>query len=104
MGAYLCSYDEKVDQFIGDKLKDKPNGWAPSEAILFGVENFKTYMIGYTGQNVSYYYLLRELEKKFPVKLVRTNAAGYGQSFADCDSAVIIPKQKILTTQPGIIK
>ncbi len=104
MGAYLCMYDEKVDQFIGDKLKDKPNGWAPSEALLLGEENFENYLIGYTGQNVSYYYLLRELEKSFPVKLVRTNAAGYGQSFADCDSAVIIPKQKILTTQPSIIK
>lgn len=104
MGAYLCRYDEAVDCFIGDKLKDKPNGWAPSEAILFGEENFKNYLTGYTGQNVSYYYLLRELERQFPIKLVKTNAAGYGQSFAECDSAIMIPKQKILIPQNGIIK
>ncbi len=104
MAAYLCRYDNEVDNFIGDKLKDKPNGWAPSEAILLGEENFKNYITGYTGQNVSYYYLLRELEKIFPIKLVKTNAAGYGQSFADCDSAIIVQKQKILVPEQGIIK
>lgn len=104
MGAYLCRYDEKVDKYIGDRLKDKPNGWAPSEAILFGEENLKNYLTGYTGQNVSYYYLLRELERQFPVTLVKTKAAGYGQSFADCDSAIMIPKQKILVPDTTITK
>lgn len=104
MGAYLCRYDKDVDDFIGKMLEEKPKGWAPSEAILFGEENFKNYISGYTGQNVSYYYLLRELEKSFPIRLVKTNAAGYGQSFADCDSAIIIDKQKILLPQTGFIK
>ncbi len=103
MGAYLCRYDEKVDQFIGEKLKEKPNGWAPSDAILSNEENIKNYFIGYTGQNVSYFYLLRELEKYFPIKLVKTKASGYGQSFANNDSAIMIPKQKILIPQNEVI-
>lgn len=104
MGAYLCCYNSEVDNFIGEKLDEKPNGWAPSEAVLLSEENIKNYLIGYTGQNVSYYYLLRELEKNFPVRMVKTKAAGYGQSFADCDSAIMIDKQKILLPQTGIIK
>ncbi len=104
MVAYLCKYDDAVDDYIGEKLKDKPEGWIPSDAFFVTEEDFKTLSLGYTSQNASYYYLLRALEKEFPIRKVKTNASGYGLSFSNNDSAIMIDKQKILLPKTGIIK
>lgn len=101
MAAYLCRYNDAVDEFIQKRLEEDPNGWAPSEAIL---ENLSNYEAGYTGQNVSYHYLLQGLAKEFPIQKIATRAGGYGQSFANEDMAVVIPKQKLLIPNTQMVK
>ena len=92
MGAYLCRYDEEVDTFIEEKLKSDPNGWAPSSDILSGLDMLEKYFTGWTGQNVSYHYLLQDLKKEFEIKEIATNHSGYGMSTAKNDLAILIKK------------
>ncbi len=92
MGAYLCRYDEEVDSFIEEKLKSDPNGWAPSTDFLNGFDMLEKYFTGWTGQNVSYHYLLQELRKEFDIQEIPTNHSGYGMSTAKKDLAILIKK------------
>ncbi len=92
MAAYLCRYDEEVDAYIERKLKEDPKGWAPSTDFLGGLDNIEKYFTGWTGQNVSYHYLLQELKQEFPIEEVPTNHSGYGMSSASKDLAILIKK------------
>lgn len=91
MAAYLCRYDDEVDKFISQSLIDNPDGWAPSDDVLRGLQNFESYFTGYTGQNISYHYLLNELDGMSYQK-VKTKWSGYGMSSAKTDLAIIIKK------------
>lgn len=92
MSAYLCKYDDKVDKFIKESLVADPNGWAPSTDLLSGLDNIEKYLTGYTGQNVSYHYLLDEMTKEMPFHQVLTAHSGYGMSSSNNDMALIIKK------------
>ncbi len=91
--AYLCCYDEHVDEQIKNRLITDPTGWIPSDKLL-SLEAFKLYMEGYTGQNVSYHYLLKELAKNLPSEYIHTALSGYGMSEANTDLAVVYTKRK----------
>lgn len=95
MSAYLYRYNDEVDKYIEHKLQENPDGWAPSTDLLSGLENIEAYLSGYTGQNVSYHYLYQALEKEYGIQKVLTPAAGFGQSFAQNDLAII--QRKIYT-------
>ena len=91
MAAYLCRYDDEVDKYIAFKLVSDPGGWVPSADILSGLDNLEKYLSGYTGQNVSYHYLLQELANDKPVKVLTPNT-GYGMSSSNNDLALILKK------------
>lgn len=91
MAAYLCRYDDNVNNFIKQSLEEKPNGWVPSMDTISGLDKIETYMSGYTGQNVSYHYLLDEL-KDTPIQKVLTPLSGYGYSSSKNDMAIIYKK------------
>ncbi len=93
MSAYLCRYDDKVDSKIEQSIKLSPNEWARSTNFLSGLDNLDKYLTGYTGQNVSYHYLLNELNNEIPHQKIITSHSGYGMSSATTDMALIYKKK-----------
>lgn len=94
LASYIYRYDKQLDEFIKRKLEEDPNGWVSSNSTIadLTLEDMKKIEVGYTGQNVSYHYLLNELKKEFPLEMVETKAAGYGLSPANNDVAILIKK------------
>lgn len=92
MASYLCRYDDNVDDYISLSLKADPNNWAIDTKLLSGLDNIEKYLSGYTGQNVSYHYLLQELKQEFDFEKITTAHSGYGISSASSDMALIIKK------------
>lgn len=92
--SYLCRYNEEVHHFISQKLVSEPNGWLSSEPTLQEfIDKGERFLEGYTGQNVSYYYLLESLRTVMPFQLVKTKWAGYGMSNAKEDTAILVKKK-----------
>lgn len=92
MSAYLCKYNDEVDEFIKESLGADPEGWAPSSSLLQGLDYLEKYLTGYTGQNVSYHYLLDEMAEEVPFTKVYTQHSGYGMSSSNNDLALILKK------------
>lgn len=92
MCAYLCKYNDEVDNFIKEKLKNGQKDWAKSADFISNLDNIEKYFTGYTGQNVSYHYLLDEMNKSIPYTKVLTANTGYGMSNANNDMALIYKK------------
>ena len=92
MSAYLCRYNDDVDNYIKNKLIEEPEGYVKSADLLSGLDNLEKYFTGYTGQNVSYHYLLNEFDKELPHDKVLTASTGYGMSSSRNDMALVYKK------------
>lgn len=90
--AYLCRFDEHVDEEVSKRLITDPNGWIPTDNML-KEDMLKFLLEGYTSQNISYHYLLKELAKQLPSEYIHTSLSGYGMSSAKKDLAVVYTKK-----------
>ncbi len=91
MASYLYRYNQEIDYIIKEQLLLKPNKWFVSDSMFADKEQLLNYLNGYTDQNVSYHYLLDELDKSnLNVQKIKTKAMGYGNSPANNDLAILI--------------